>query len=297
MAAGESPNRLIDEKSPYLLQHAANPVNWYPWGKEAFADASRQDKPILLSIGYSTCHWCHVMARESFEDPAVAELMNRYFVNIKVDREERPDIDMIYMKVCQMMTGQGGWPLTIIMSADRKPFYAATYIPKRGRFGQNGMMELLPRIHEIWQSRRKDIAAAAEQIFSALKTGKQSPQKVEPKIEILDAAFDQLDQLFDATNGGFGTRPKFPQSQNILFLLRHWKRTGSRQALNMAEKTLQAMRRGGIYDHIGFGFHRYSVDQHWLVPHFEKMLYDQALLAYAYTEAFQATGRQCMVPR
>jgi len=292
MAAGQSLNHLIDEKSPYLLQHAANPVDWYPWSKEAFTEASRQDKPIFLSIGYSTCHWCHVMAHESFEDPAVAELMNRYFICIKVDREERPDIDMIYMNVCQMMTGRGGWPLTIIMSADKKPFYAATYIPKQDRFGQIGMMALLPGLHDIWQTRRNDIEHTADQIVSALQAGRDSSHKADPQIEILDTAFAQLDHLFDETNGGFGTRPKFPTPQNLLFLLRYWKRTDSRHALNMVEKTLQAMRRSGIYDHIGFGFHRYSVDQHWLVPHFEKMLYDQAMLAYAYTEAFQATNRQ-----
>lgn len=291
MVSGPSPNRLIHEKSPYLLQHAANPVDWYPWGDEAFAEARRRDKPIFLSIGYSTCHWCHVMAHESFEDPEVAGLMNRYFVNVKVDREERPDIDKIYMDVCQMMTGHGGWPLTVIMSADRKPFYAATYIPKQSRFGRIGMMELLPGIHDAWMNRRGEIVRAAEQIVSALRPDPSATRKTEPGPEVLDAAFVELEHLFDPVNGGFGGRPKFPTPQNILFLLRYWKRTGNRQALHMAEKTLQAMRRGGIYDHIGFGFHRYSVDEHWHVPHFEKMLYDQALLVYAYTEAFQATGR------
>ena len=289
-AAGHPPNRLGGEKSPYLLQHATNPVDWRPWGEEAFAEATRQDKPIFLSIGYSTCHWCHVMAHESFEDPAVAALMNRYFISIKVDREERPDIDGIYMTVCQMMTGRGGWPLTIIMTADKRPFYAATYIPRQDRFGQIGMLALLPRLHEIWRTRRQDIVDKAEEVVAALRAGREASPGSAPQIERLDAAFDQLAHLSDGTNGGFGSRPKFPTPQNLLFLLRYWKRTGNRHALGIAEKTLQAMRRGGIYDQIGFGFHRYSVDPHWLVPHFEKMLYDQALLAYAYTEAFQATG-------
>jgi len=290
--AGHPPNRLSGEKSPYLLQHATNPVDWRPWGEEAFAEAARQDKPIFLSIGYSTCHWCHVMAHESFEDPAVAALMNRYFINIKVDREERPDIDGVYMAVCQMMTGRGGWPLTILMTADKRPFYAATYIPRQDRFGQIGLLVLLPRIHEIWRTRRQDIVDKAEEAVAALRAGREAPPGAAPRIERLDAAFDQLARLFDGTNGGFGSRPKFPTPQNLLFLLRYWKRTGNRHALGMAEATLRAMRRGGIYDQIGFGFHRYSVDPHWLVPHFEKMLYDQAMLAYAYTEAFQATGEK-----
>jgi len=289
-AAGRPSNRLGGEKSPYLLQHATNPVDWRPWGGEAFAEAARQDKPIFLSIGYSTCHWCHVMAHESFEDPDVAALMNRYFINIKVDREERPDIDGVYMTVCQMMTGRGGWPLTIIMTPDKRPFYAATYIPRQDRFGQIGMLELLPRIHEAWRTRRQDIVDKAEEVVDALRAGREASPGAAPRIESLDAAFDQLAGLFDETNGGFGARPKFPTPQNLLFLLRYWKRTGNRHALGMAETTLRAMRRGGIYDQIGFGFHRYSVDPHWLVPHFEKMLYDQAMLTYAYTEAFQATG-------
>ncbi|MBN1661976.1 MAG: thioredoxin domain-containing protein [Deltaproteobacteria bacterium] len=291
MTTEPSPNRLSHEKSPYLLQHATNPVDWYPWGDEAFTEAARLDKPIFLSIGYSTCHWCHVMAHESFEDPFVADLLNYYFINIKVDREERPDIDVVYMNVCQMLTGRGGWPLTIIMSADKKPFYAATYIPKYNRFGQIGMLELLPKLGEIWQTRRDDINLTAGRIVSALQAEADSAERAEPGISILHAAYDQLFSAFDEINGGFGTKPKFPTPQNLLFLLRFWKRSGDHYALHMVEKTLQAMRSGGIYDHIGFGFHRYAVDQKWLLPHFEKMLYDQAMLAYAYTEAFQATGR------
>ncbi|MBN1382972.1 MAG: thioredoxin domain-containing protein [Deltaproteobacteria bacterium] len=292
MAAEYFQNRLKSEKSPYLLQHAANPVDWYPWGDEAFAEADRQDKPVFLSIGYSTCHWCHVMAHESFEDPAVADLMNRYFISIKVDREERPDIDMIYMKVCQMLTGRGGWPLTIFMSSDQRPFHAATYIPKWNRFGQIGLMELLPRIADLWQTRRDDIKNAAERIVSALQADTAPIKKEEPQKDILRTAYNQLLNLFDNANGGFGGAPKFPTPQNLLFLLRHWKRSGEPQALFMVEKTLQSMRRGGIYDHIGFGFHRYSIDEKWFLPHFEKMLYDQAMLTYAYTEAFQATGHK-----
>jgi hypothetical protein len=284
-----SHNRLIHEKSPYLLQHATNPVEWYPWCDEAFERAGRENKPVFLSIGYSTCHWCHVMAHESFEDPDVAALMNRFFINIKVDREERPDIDTIYMTVCQMLTGSGGWPLTIIMSPEKKPFYAATYIPKTGRFGRAGMMEILPRLDEIWKTRRDELDRTAHHVVTSLNTLSQTPRE-EPTETILTATYDRLAQLFDDRNGGFGIAPKFPMPQHLLFLLRYWKRSGSADALAMVETTLQAMRRGGVYDHLGFGFHRYSVDNRWFLPHFEKMLYDQALLAYAYTETFQATG-------
>ena len=231
-------NRLALEKSPYLLQHARNPVDWYPWGDEAFERARREDRPIFLSIGYSTCHWCHVMERESFEDEGVARLMNEAFVCVKVDREERPDVDAVYMSACQAMTGSGGWPLTIIMAPDRRPFFAATYIPRTSLFGRMGMLELIPRIRELWNTDRQRALRIADQIAGALR---RAPA---------DAA-----------------------------------------ALQMVETTLQAMRRGGIYDQIGFGFHRYSTDARWLVPHFEKMLYDQALLAMAYVEAYQATGK------
>jgi uncharacterized protein YyaL (SSP411 family) len=283
-------NRLIHEKSPYLLQHANNPVDWYPWSDEAFEKADKEKKPIFLSIGYSTCHWCHVMAHESFEDPDIAHLMNTFFINIKVDREERPDIDKIYMTVCQMMTGSGGWPLTIIMIPDKRPFFAATYIPKETRFGKAGMLELLPRIDKIWKSSLDEIYQTAENIVMSLASIAVNSKREEPTEDILKSAYDHLVHIFDDNHGGFGIAPKFPSPQNLLFLLRYWKRSGSKHALEMVEKTLKEMQYGGIHDHIGFGFHRYSVDHKWFLPHFEKMLYDQAMLAIAYTEAYQATG-------
>lgn len=289
----KKPNALICEQSPYLLQHAYNPVNWLPWGEEAFEKATREDKPIFLSIGYSTCHWCHVMAHESFEDEEVAQLMNKYFVSVKVDREERPDIDSIYMTVCQMLTGGGGWPLTIIMTPQKKPFFAGTYFPKHSVPGRVGMMELLPRAHQIWLTRRDEIEKSADSIaqaliqYSKVESGKKSPDEM-----VLQRGFHELNKRFDPVYGGFSPAPKFPTPSNLLFLLRYWKRTNDALALEMVEKTLQNMRLGGIYDHVGFGFHRYSTDSKWLVPHFEKMLYDQALLALAYTEAFMATGKQ-----
>ena len=285
-------NRLLNEKSPYLLQHAENPVDWHPWGEEAFARAKREDRPVFLSIGYATCHWCHVMAHESFEDETVAALLNDTFVCIKVDREERPDIDGIYMKACQMMTGSGGWPLTIVMTPDGKPFFAATYIPKESRWGRTGLVELIPKIREIWLTRRGEAESAAERTTSLIVAppGEQEGEGEAPTEELLDEAFAELQGQFDETRGGFGDAPKFPMPHQIVFLLRHWRRTGEKRALMMAETTLHALRRGGIYDHLGFGFHRYSTDRQWLVPHFEKMLYDQALLILAFTEAFQATG-------
>jgi hypothetical protein len=285
-------NRLKFEKSPYLLQHADNPVDWYPWGKEAFEKARLENKPIFLSIGYSTCHWCHVMAHESFEDPEVARLMNEFFISIKVDREERPDIDKIYMTICQMLTGSGGWPLTIIMTPDKKPFFAATYIPKESRFGRTGMIDLIPQIKDIWMSRKNEVLNSADQIVSSLKQTSNDSPADELSEATLKSAYDQLSQRFDKQNGGFSGAPKFPTPHNLLFLLRYWKHNSDEYALEMVEKTLQAMRQGGIYDHVGFGFHRYSTDGHWLVPHFEKMLYDQALLAMAYTEAYQATKKK-----
>ncbi len=285
-------NRLIHEKSPYLRQHADNPVDWYPWGKEAFASANRLDKPIFLSIGYSSCHWCHVMQHESFEDVEVAALMNEVFVNIKVDREERPDIDEVYMTVAQMMTGRGGWPLTILMTPQRVPFFAATYIPKHNRFGQAGMMTLIPAIRERWENRRQELLDVSERVSEALQHIGQSDPGDELDQGTMRAAYHQLLSRFDARYGGFGTAPKFPTPHNLMFLLRYWRRTGDEMALQMVEHTLQAMRRGGVFDHIGFGFHRYSTDAEWLLPHFEKMLYDQAMLAMAYTEAYQATGKE-----
>jgi len=284
-------NKLKTEKSPYLLQHARNPVDWYPWGEEAFNKAKEEDKPIFLSIGYSTCHWCHVMAHESFEDIEVAELMNEVFVSIKVDREERPDIDKIYMTVCQMMTGSGGWPLTIIMTPEKKPFFAGTYFPKQTRFGRIGLIDLIKRIKDLWNNQRTEIMNSADQITFSLQNVDQESPGEKFSETTLQKTYRQLSIQFDSVNGGFGNRPKFPTSHNLIFLLRYWKRTGDKKALEMVETTLQAMRKGGIYDHIGFGFHRYSTDSVWLVPHFEKMLYDQALIAMAYIEAYQATKK------
>jgi uncharacterized protein YyaL (SSP411 family) len=286
------PNRLIGEKSPYLLQHAYNPVDWYPWGDEAFEKAERKDRPIFLSIGYSTCHWCHVMEKESFEDDDVARLMNEAFVSIKVDREERPDIDSVYMTVCQMMTGSGGWPLTIVMTPEKKPFFAATYLPKEARFGRAGMKELIPRIKELWEHNQGQALASADKVTSVLETTSIEPNGEELRERTLEIAFRGLSRNFDVQHGGFSSAPKFPTPHNLMYLLRYWRRTGDERALKMVEMTLDNMRSGGIYDHLGFGFHRYSTDDRWLVPHFEKMLYDQALLAMAYTEAYQATGNR-----
>ena len=283
-------NRLQHEMSPYLRQHAENPVDWYPWGDEAFDRAASEDKPIFLSIGYSTCHWCHVMEEESFADTEVAELLNASFISIKVDREERPDIDHIYMTVSQLLTGGGGWPLNIIMTPDKRPFFAATYIPKESR-GRIGMVELLPQVADAWRNRRGEIDSTSDAILEALKrasyTGVEGSEIDE---SILARMFDELSGQFDSVNGGFGSAPKFPSPHNLLFLLRYWHRTGNEEALRMVEATLREMRRGGIFDHVGFGFHRYSTDAGWLVPHFEKMLYDQSMIALAYIEAFQATG-------
>lgn len=284
-------NRLADEKSPYLLQHANNPIDWYPWGKEAFRKAKNENKPIFLSIGYSTCHWCHVMERESFEDREVAELINSTFIPIKVDREERPDIDQIYMLVCQMMTGSGGWPLTIFLTPDKKPFFAGTYIPKDSIAGRKGLVELAAQVKEIWKERKDEVLQSAEQITNALDRISRDEPGVQLDQSLLDAAYKQLEQRFDRDNGGFGTFPKFPNPHTLSFLLRYWRRTGNEMALEMVEKTLKEMCLGGIFDHVGLGFHRYSTDARWFAPHFEKMLYDQALLAISYTEAYQTTKK------
>ncbi len=285
-------NRLINEKSPYLLQHAYNPVNWYPWCEEAFNRAKTEDKPVFLSIGYSTCHWCHVMERESFEDQEVANLLNKDFVSIKVDREERPDIDTIYMDVCQAMTGHGGWPLTIIMTPDKKPFFAATYLPKNSRQGVNGLVQVLPRIHQLWITERDMVLNSSDHISDYIKTRDENISSSVISSEIFAKAFDQLASNFDEVYGGFGRAPKFPSPHNLLYLMRYYELQGEVKALEMVEKTLQSMYQGGIYDHIGFGFARYSTDRYWLVPHFEKMLYDNALLAIAYLEAYQLTGKE-----
>ena len=296
-------NRLIREKSPYLRQHAHNPVDWYPWGDEAFERARRGDKPVFLSIGYSSCHWCHVMEQESFNDEEVARLLNETFVCVKVDREERPDLDQYYMTVGQMLTGAGGWPLTIVLTPDKRPFFAGTYFPKERRWGRLGLMELVPRIGEAWRTRREEVLRSAEGIFDAVvraqgargegrgagRDAEAGPSEL--TTEALDEAFRELEADFDEANGGFGSAPKFPVAHTLSFLLRYWKRTGNARALAMAERTLEGMARGGIWDHPGSGFHRYSTDAEWRVPHFEKMLYDQALLAEVYTEAFAATGK------
>lgn len=287
----QEPNRLINEKSPYLLQHAYNPVDWYPWGEEAFEAAEKQDKPVFLSIGYSTCHWCHVMEHESFEDPEVAKLMNESFINIKVDREERPDIDGVYMAVSQMLTGGGGWPLTVIMTPDKKPFYSATYLPKESRFNVVGMMDMIPQMMNYWNTQRERLVSISENIANSLNAGTTGGGE-QVTTRVFDTGFMLLEERYDDVYGGIGDAPKFPSPHNLLFLLRYWKRTGNGRALEMVEKTLTNMSRGGIFDHIGYGFHRYSTDPEWVVPHFEKMLYDQAMLLMVYTEAYQATGNE-----
>lgn len=282
-------NRLIHEKSPYLLQHARNPVDWHPWTDAAFARAREEDKPVFLSIGYATCHWCHVMERESFEDPDAAEHLNRTFVCIKVDREERPDIDAVYMAACQMLTGSGGWPLTIFMTPDKKPFFAATYLPKHSRFGRAGVIELCQQVGKLWASDRGKVLESADGIAGHLGKAFEFAASEDLGDAVLDRAYTQIEQGYDPVFGGFEGAPKFPTPHRLLFLLRRYHRTADPKALAMVQKTLTAMRLGGIWDHVGFGFHRYSTDQRWLVPHFEKMLYDQAFLALAYLETFQVT--------
>ena len=284
-------NRLIKEKSHYLLQHAYNPVDWYSWSDEAFNKARQGDKPVFLSIGYSTCHWCHVMEKESFEDEEVAKLMNDTVISIKVDREERPDIDGIYMSVCQMMTGSGGWPLTIIMTPDKKPFFAGTYFPKESRYGRTGMKDLILQVKQLWKTKREELLKSSEKISSALMSSSSFTDGNPLNEDVFKTAYKEFEERFDEEFGGFGNAPKFPTPHNLMFLLRYWKRYGNVKALEMVEKTLIEMRKGGIYDHIGFGFCRYSTDREWLVPHFEKMLYDQALLVMAYSEAYQSTKK------
>ncbi len=286
-------NALIHEKSPYLLQHAHNPVNWLPWGEEAFAKARAENKPVFLSIGYSTCHWCHVMERESFEDPQAAALLNATAVPVKVDREERPDLDALYMAFAHALTGRGGWPLSVFLTPDKKPFFAGTYFPKESGPGRIGFMDLLARVDELWKTRRQDIAQSAEDILARVRAflvpeNGDGDAPLAPGPAALTLAAETLAGEFDSIRGGFGRAPKFPSPHVLLFLLREYRRTGKPDILAMAEKTLAAMRRGGLYDHVGFGFHRYSTDADWLLPHFEKMLYDQAMLAMAYAEAFQA---------
>jgi uncharacterized protein YyaL (SSP411 family) len=283
------PNKLINEKSPYLLQHAHNPVNWHAWSEETFDLARTQNKPVFLSIGYATCHWCHVMEKESFEDEAVARHLNDTFVCIKVDREERPDIDAVYMAACQMLTGSGGWPLNLFLTSDKKPFFAATYIPKRARSGRAGLVELCEQVKSLWATQTEKVFSSAASIADTLNRAFTYSAANEPGEALLDHAYQLIWQSFDSKFGGFETAPKFPTPHRLLFLLRCYHRTKDAKALKMVQKTLSAMRMGGIWDHVGYGFHRYSTDQHWLLPHFEKMLYDQALIAQAYLEAYQIT--------
>src|SRR5947207_3248120 len=293
-ARPEHINRLAHEKSPYLLQHAHNPVDWYPWGEEAFAKARRENKPIFLSVGYSTCHWCHVMAHESFESEEVAAIMNREFVNIKVDREERPDVDRVYMTFVQATTGGGGWPMSVWLTPDLKPFVGGTYFPPEERYGQPGFKKVLERIATAWKENHENIVEQGGKIVAALQES-QSAAKSEAQIDAatLEAAYRQIDRSYDSKEGGFGNAPKFPRPVTFNFLTRFYARDpksdSGKQALEMALFTLRKMAAGGMHDHIGGGFHRYSVDRYWHVPHFEKMLYDQAQLAVAYQDAFQIT--------
>ena len=290
-AQGRKPNRLLHEKSPYLLQHAYNPVDWYPWGPEAFAKAKQEDKPVFLSVGYSTCYWCHVMEQESFDNPDVATLMNETVVAIKVDREERPDLDAIYMNAVQAMTGSGGWPMTVFLTHDGKPFWGGTYFPAEDRWGRPGLKSILRSISEAWRTKRADILSSSQQLTRAIQESARTGSSTQLTAGVLEQATEQLAQQFDATYGGFGGAPKFPRSHTASFLLRAWTRTKDPKTLEMVERTLDAMARGGMHDQLGGGFHRYSTDHKWLVPHFEKMLYDQALLARTYLEAYQVTGK------
>ncbi|MBD3277519.1 MAG: DUF255 domain-containing protein, partial [Candidatus Aegiribacteria sp.] len=289
MSTDRLKNRLGEETSPYLLQHAENPVHWQPWDSLAFQAARDLDRPIFLSIGYSTCHWCHVMEEESFQDSAVAELMNRAFVCIKVDREERPDIDNVYMRYAMAMTGSGGWPLNVVMTPEGAPFFAATYIPRRTSMGRRGMMELVPLLSQAWKNRREEVVRSSREISSSVfqqTTSSGSPVDA----DLPGQCLDQLTASYDSVNGGFGRAPKFPSLHNVMFLLRAWKNRGSEEALTMAINTLAAIRYGGVYDQLAGGVHRYSTDSRWNVPHFEKMLYDQAMLIMASLEGYQAGG-------
>jgi hypothetical protein len=285
------PNRLINEKSPYLLQHAHNPVEWYPWGDDAFSAARRANKPVFLSVGYATCHWCHVMERESFEDAAAAAALNAAFVCIKVDREERPDIDAVYMAACQMVTGSGGWPLTIVMTPDKKPFFAGTYLPKESAMGRLGLVDLCQKIAELWADEPQRVLESADVLAGHLGGAFQfeSNPAAQPEISLVEQAVRDIARRFDEQFAGFDSAPKFPMAHRLNLLLRFAAGKNDSKVLEMTTRTLTAMRLGGLWDHVGFGFHRYATDRQWLVPHFEKMLYDQALLAVAYLEAFAVT--------
>ncbi|MEP6717109.1 MAG: thioredoxin domain-containing protein, partial [Terriglobia bacterium] len=288
-------NRLIDEQSPYLQQHAHNPVDWYPWGEAAFEKARTEDKPIFLSIGYSTCHWCHVMEHESFENEAVAGLMNQWFVSVKVDREERPDIDRIYMNYVQATTGSGGWPMSVWLTPELKPFVGGTYFPPDNRYGRPGFAAVLERIAEAWKADRARILESSAEVMERLRPQVESASgSGTVGVSVMDSAYQQLRRSFDSKLGGFGGAPKFPRPSVHNFLLRYFRRTGNDEALDMVAATLIAMEKGGMNDQLGGGFHRYSVDEYWFVPHFEKMLYDQAQLVTSYLEAFQITGNAVM---
>ena len=285
-------NPLEGQKSPYLLQHAHNPVNWYPWSDQAFKKAADEGKPIFLSIGYATCHWCHVMEKESFENDEVAAILNKSFISIKVDREERPDIDNVYMSVCQALTGTGGWPLTIIMTPDKKPFFAATYIPRESRFGMTGLLEILPKLADLWKNKKDDVLSSAEKVSAALKGNSDKTFAADIGEGLCNKAADEISSEFDKKDGGFGNAPKFPSAHRLLFLIRQARVSGDKEILRQVEFTLDKMRAGGIHDQLGGGFHRYSTDAKWLLPHFEKMLYDQAMLVMAYVEAYQNSGKE-----
>jgi uncharacterized protein len=283
-------NKLANESSPYLLQHKDNPVDWHPWGAEALDRAKREQRPIFLSIGYSACHWCHVMEHESFENPQIAAIINERFIAIKVDREERPDLDQIYMNATQMMTGRGGWPMSVFLTPDLKPFYCGTYFPPSARGGMPGFDEVLRAVYDAWHHRREQVEQMAGQLTDELSRAGQATAPGQLSRDFIETAVGQLARSYDARWGGFGAAPKFPHPMDLQLLLRHWHRTGHAPSLEMVRTTLDRIAAGGIYDHLGGGFARYSVDARWLVPHFEKMLYDNALLAGVYVEAFQATG-------
>ncbi|MDH5727163.1 MAG: thioredoxin domain-containing protein, partial [Nitrospira sp.] len=287
-----NPNRLIHETSPYLLQHAHNPVDWYPWSPEALQLAKDKNRPILLSIGYSACHWCHVMERESFENETIAELMNRWFICIKVDREERPDLDEIYMAATVAMNhGQGGWPMTVFLTPDQEPFFTGTYFPPEDRWGRPGFASVLKKIADYWETRPSEVQAQAKELTQQLQGARQIPSPISISESLLQEAVGQFQEEFDEAHGGFGTAPKFPPAMGLSFLLRSHRRSDDPRTLAMVTKTLDMMAAGGIYDHIGGGFARYSTDARWLVPHFEKMLYDNALLTRVYVEAYQVTKK------
>lgn len=289
---GEEFNRLVFSQSPYLLQHARNPVDWWPWGEEAFEQARKENKMIFLSIGYTTCHWCHVMEHESFEDDEVAALINEHCIAVKVDREERPDIDEVYMQITQAITGGGGWPMTVMLTPDKHAFFAGTYFPKESMAGRPGIKKVVSELAKAWNERREEVDSTALNISEQMGQMMGGSPGADLDPSVFNTAFTQFVSRYDEEKGGFAMRPKFPVPPNLMFLMRYSQRTENEEALAMVEKTLTEMRRGGIYDHIGFGIHRYSTDREWLVPHFEKMLYDQALVSTAFVEAYELTGKE-----